>query len=202
MRVVAIGAGAWGKNIIRNLSEMGVLAGIVEGNSESLSSSGICYPDVMLFADTTAALASNCDAVAIATPTPSHYEIVMAALAAGKDVFVEKPVTHSVDQARELVAAARVADRILMVGHLLLYQPAITWIREHVAAGGIGHLFSIRHERLGLGRARSAESVIWDIGVHDMAVMLYLVGSPPERVRGTGHRMLGLGRRGRGPRAS
>ena len=194
MRVVAIGAGAWGKNIIRNLDELGVLAGIVEGNSERLNGYGEQYPGVSLFEDWRAALESaDCDAVTIATPTPSHFEIAMAAIEAGKDVFVEKPLTHSSGEARQLVDAARYRNVILMVGHLLIYQPAIAWIRDYVASGEIGELFSIRHERLNLGRARSAENVIWDIGVHDMAVMLYLVGEAPERVRGTGHRMLGLG---------
>lgn len=193
MRIVAIGAGAWGKNIIRNLYDMGVLAGIVEASDERLNNYAEQYPGVSLFEDWRAALESDCNAVAIATPTPSHFEIAMAALEAGKDVFVEKPLTHSSAEARQLVDAADHRSAVLMVGHLLLYQPAIAWIREYVAAGEIGHLFSIRHERLNLGRARSAENVIWDIGVHDMAIMLYLVGEAPTRVRGTGHRMLGLG---------
>ena len=193
MRVVAIGAGAWGKNIIRNLAEIGALGGIVDGNADRLNEFGEQYPQAALFADYRAALESDCEAVAIATPTPSHFEIAMAALEAGKDVFVEKPLTHSSAQARQLVDAARHKNAILMVGHLLIYQPAIAWIRDYVAAGEIGELFSIRHERLNLGRARSAENVIWDIGVHDMAIMLYLVGMAPDRVRGTGHRMLGLG---------
>lgn len=193
MRIVAIGAGAWGKNIIRNLNELGVLAGIVEGSSERLNEYAEQYPGVSLFEDWRAALESDCNAVAVATPTPSHFEIAMAALEAGKDVFVEKPLTHSSAEARQLVDAADHRGAILMVGHLLLYQPAIAWIRDYVAAGEIGSLFSIRHERLNLGRARSAENVIWDIGVHDMAIMLYLVGESPTRVRGTGHRMLGLG---------
>ena len=189
---MAVGAGAWGKNIVRNLDELGVLSGIVEGNNDLLNAYANDHAGLSLYADRRAALASDCDAVAIATPTPAHYEIAMAAIAAGKDVFVEKPMTHSSAQAREMVEAAEAGGRILMVGHLLMYQPAIAWIREYVAAGEIGELFSIRHERLNLGRARSAENVIWDIGVHDMAIMLYLVGSAPERVRGTGHRMLGL----------
>ncbi|WP_353248072.1 Gfo/Idh/MocA family oxidoreductase [Salinisphaera sp. T31B1] len=192
MRVVAIGAGAWGKNIIRNLHELDALGGIVEGNGERLNEYAEQYPGVSLFEDWRAALESDCVAVAIATPTPSHYEIAMAALEAGKDVFVEKPLTHSSAQARQLVDAAEHRGAVLMVGHLLLYQPAIAWIKDYIAAGQIGELFSIRHERLNLGRARSAENVIWDIGVHDMAIMLYLVGQAPERVRGTGHRMLGL----------
>lgn len=193
MRIAVIGAGAWGKNIIRNLAELDALGGIVEGNAERLNEYGESYPQASLYADYRAALQSDCEAVAIATPTPSHFEIAMAALEAGKDVFVEKPLTHSVAEARQLVDAAAHSDAILMVGHLLIYQPAIAWIRDFVASGELGELFSIRHERLNLGRARSAENVIWDIGVHDMAIMLYLIGESPERVRGTGHRMLGLG---------
>jgi predicted dehydrogenase len=192
MRIVAIGAGAWGKNIIANLAALEALTGIADNHADRLCAYGWQYPSVALFTDWRAALATDCDAVAIATPTPTHFEVAAAALTAGKDVFVEKPLTHSTGQARELVALAAAQKRILMVGHLLLYQPAIAWIRDYVAAGEIGALFSIRHERLNLGRARSAENVIWDSGVHDMALMLYLVGSMPERIRGTGHRMLGL----------
>lgn len=192
MKVVAIGAGAWGRNIVRNLDELGVLSGIVEGNNERLNAYATVHPELALYADWRQALASDCDAVAIATPTPAHFEIALAALQAGKDVFVEKPLTHSSAEARQLVAAAEAGERILMVGHLLLYQPAIAWIKAYVEAGHIGDLLSVRHERLNLGRARSVENVIWDIGVHDMAIMLYLVGMSPARIRGTGHRMLGL----------
>ena len=192
MKIVAIGAGAWGRNVIRNLEDLGVLAGIVESNNERLNAYAEEHPDLSLFADWRAALASECDAVAIATPTASHYEIASAALEAGKDVFVEKPLTPTSAEARELVDIADRRQRILMVGHLLMYQPAIAWMKAYVEAGHLGQLFSIRHERLNLGRARSAENVIWDIGVHDMAVMLYLTGTAPDRVRATGHRMLGL----------
>ncbi|RJS93341.1 Gfo/Idh/MocA family protein [Salinisphaera sp. Q1T1-3] len=192
MKIVAIGAGAWGKNIIRNLEALGALSGIVEGNNERLNAYAEGHPALALHADWRAALDSDCDAVAIATPTASHYEIASAALAAGKDVFVEKPITHCSREARALADMARERGRILMVGHLLLYQPAIAWMKDYVEAGHLGELFSVRHERLNLGRARSAENVIWDIGVHDMAIMLYLIGSAPARVRGTGHRMLGL----------
>jgi len=192
MQIVAIGAGAWGKNIVRNLAELDALAGIVERNAERREEYGAQYPSATIYADWPAALASDCAAVAIATPTAVHYEIAAAALRAGKDVFVEKPVTPTSAEARALADLARAQNRIFMVGHLLLYQPAVSWLGDYVRSGAIGELFSIRHERLNLGRARSAENVIWDIGVHDMAVMLYLVGEKPRRVRGTGHRMLGL----------
>lgn len=192
MRIVAIGAGAWGKNIIRNLAALGALSGIADNHPDRLDAYGREYPDASLFGDWRAALDSDCDAVAVATPTATHFDVVKAALEAGKDVFVEKPLTQSSAEARELVQLADRAGRVLMVGHLLLYQPAIRWIRDYVAAGAIGDLFSIRHERLNLGRARSTDNVVWDIGVHDMALMLYLVGSPPARVRASGHRLLGL----------
>ena len=192
MRIVAICAGAWGKNIIRNLHELGVLAAFVEPNADRRSDFSRQYPDASALADWREALTDGHDAVAIATPTARHAEIATAALQAGKDVFVEKPVTPTSGEARALADLALQNERILMVGHLLLYQPAVAWLRDYVATGAIGKLLSIRHERLNLGRARSAENVVWDIGVHDMAVMLYLVGEKPERVRATGHRMLGL----------
>jgi len=192
MRVVAVGAGAWGRNIVRNLAELDALAGIAERNAERRKELAAQYPDTTIHSNWREALAEAYDAVAIATPTTAHYEVAAAALAAGKDVFVEKPVTPTAEQARALTDLAHRHGRILMIGHLLLYQPAVAWIRDHVADGAIGELFSIRHERLNLGRARSMENVIWDIGVHDMAVMLYLVGEKPTRVRATGHRMLGL----------
>lgn len=192
MRIVAIGAGAWGKNIIRNLSELNVLAGFVEPTDDRRMDFAARYPEAAAHATWQEALAADYDAVAIATPTARHGEIAAAALRAGKDVFVEKPITPTSDEARLLAALAEDNNRILMVGHLLLYQPAVAWMREYVTSGAIGELLSIRHERLNLGRARCAENVVWDIGVHDMAVMLYLVGEKPERVRGTGHRMLGL----------
>lgn len=192
MKIVVIGAGAWGKNVIRNLHELQALAGIVDCNRSRLGSYAQAYPEAALYEDWRVALASECDAVMIATPTPTHYEIALAAIQAGKDVLVEKPVTPNSETARDLAETARQAGRILMVGHLLLYQPAILWIKEYIEAGHLGQLFSIRHERLNLGRARSAENVLWDIGVHDMAVMLYIAGKQPRRVRGTGHRLLGL----------
>lgn len=193
MKVAVIGAGAWGKNIIRNLFELDALGAFCDPSVEKLAILAAEYPHATAYSDWREMLAGDYPAVAIATPTPLHFEMAKAALEAGKDVFVEKPLTHDSEQARELVDLAEREHRVLMVGHLLLYQPAITWIRDFLSAGELGELFSIRHERLTLGRARSAENVLWDIGVHDLAVMLYLIGEQPEQVRASGHRMLKLG---------
>lgn len=193
MSVAVIGAGAWGKNIIRNLSELGALAAISDPNPDKLDAYAHDYPRIDTFVDWRELLASDTAAIAIATPTPAHFEMACAALQAGKDVFVEKPMTHSSDQAQELVQLADKRGCVLMVGHLLLYQPAVSWIKEFIVSGELGELYGIRHERLSLGRARPVENVLWDVGVHDVAMMLYLVEQSPCAVRASGHRMLKLG---------
>lgn len=192
MKVGVIGAGAWGKNIIRNLAELGALAAIAETDPARRREFETGYPEAAT-GSVDELLASDIDGVAIATPTPTHHDLATQALRAGKDVFIEKPMTPDSATARALVDLAERENRVLMVGHLLLYQPAITWIREFVASGELGELFGIRHERLTLGRARSVENVLWDIGVHDIAVLLYLVGQAPEHIRASGHHMLKLG---------
>lgn len=193
MSVAVIGAGAWGKNIVRNLAELGALAGLCDPDPDKLDAYAKEYPNAQMYLDWEELLASDVKAIAIATPTPLHFPIAQAALAVGKDVFVEKPITHDSEQAQALVRLADQEKRILMVGHLLLYQPAVAWIKDFIASGKLGDLYGVRHERLTLGRARSVENVLWDIGVHDMAVMLYLVGESPSKVRASGHRMLKIG---------
>lgn len=193
MRVGVIGAGAWGKNVIRNLAELDALAAICEPSPDKLDEYRAIYPQARGHTDYRELIDSDVDAVAVVTPTPSHFEMAEAALLADKDVFVEKPLTHDRASTAALVELAARRDRILMVGHLLLYQPAITWIREYLSSGALGELYGVRHERLTLGRARSVENVLWDIGVHDMAVMLYLIGQAPTHIRASGHRMLRLG---------
>lgn len=194
MKVGVIGAGAWGKNIIRNLAELDALGAICDPDEDKLVVYAAEYPEAATFSDWRGMIASDVPAIAIATPTPLHYEMAEAALRAGKDVYVEKPLTHSSAQARALTDQAAEGGRVLMVGHLLLYQPAVSWIKEYLATGALGDLYGIRHERLTLGRARSAENVLWDIGVHDIAVMLYLTGEDQAtEVRASGHRLLKLG---------
>lgn len=193
MSVAVIGAGAWGKNIIRNLSELGVLAAICDPDPVKLAAYADDYPQATAFIDWRDLLVSDIPAVVIATPTPLHFEMALAALDADKDVFVEKPLTHNSQQARELAQLAEARGRILMVGHLLLYQPAVAWVKNYILSGELGELYGIRHERLSLGRVRPAENVLWDVGVHDIAMLLYLVEQSPCAVRASGHRMLKLG---------
>src|SRR5690606_8540478 len=116
--------------------------------------------------------------------------IAREALLAGKDVLVEKPMALSAAEAAELVALARERGRILMVGHLVLFQPAVQWLKKYLAAGIIGQIKSLHHERLNLGTARSVENALWSMGVHDVAVMLHLVDNHLERIEATGQRVL------------
>ena len=155
MKIAVIGAGNWGINLVRNLNDLGVLSHVAEAVPELrdrvLSETG----DIALLDDYRPLLDADINGVAIATPVPTHATIAGDFLAAGKDVFVEKPMTFTVAEAEDLVERANQQKGILMVGHLLLYQPAIAWIKEYLDAGKLGKVFSFHQERMKLGRARS-----------------------------------------------
>ncbi|MCR4392076.1 MAG: Gfo/Idh/MocA family oxidoreductase [Candidatus Acetothermia bacterium] len=190
MKVGLIGAGGWGKNLARTLHELGALGGIAEIRPDLRAELSILYPDVPLYLHHYALLESDLPAVAVATPAATHSALAKEALLAGKHVFVEKPLALATHEAEELVALARKRGRVLMVGHLLLYQPAVRWIKEFLDSGALGEIWSLHQERLNLGRARSVENALWSLGVHDVAVVLYLVGREPGEVRVVGQAAL------------
>ena len=187
MKIAVIGAGHWGINLVRNLHELGVLSHVVEKNPETVDVVSKEISDVQFINDYDSLLSSDIDAVAIATPTVTHHEIALKFLEHGKDVFIEKPMTISTKEAEELVRVAETNQRILMVGHILLYQPAIDFIKSYIDQGYLGKIYHLHQERLKLGQVRTVENVIWSLGIHDIAVLLYLVGSSPERIDFTGH---------------
>ncbi|RFA25876.1 oxidoreductase [Alkalilimnicola ehrlichii] len=183
VRVGVIGAGAWGSNLVRNFHQLGVLGGIADNCPQRCQALRQTYPDIPCHRDMQALLASEVDAVAVATPVKSHYEVVKAALLSGKDVFVEKPLTTNLAKAEELQALASRLGRILVVGHLVLFQPAVQWIRDYLREGRLGTIRSIHQERLNLGRVRDYENALWCLGSHDVAVQLYLLDSLPHELR-------------------
>jgi len=190
--VAVVGAGGWGRNLVRNLHELGALhtiADIDPGHRRAMSEA---YPEVGVTADMAAILQDpDIEAVIIATPVGTHHALVQQALEAGKDVFVEKPLTLSGEEAWQLVALAEQRERLLMVGHLLLFQPAIHWLRDFLAAGRIGQVHSVHQERLGLGRARGYENALWCLGTHDVAVQRFLLpGHTPQQMSVHGQCML------------
>lgn len=186
MTIGVIGAGNWGKNLVRTFYRLGELAGVAEVNPELQKAIRSGYPGVMVYKEAEEIIASDIPAVAVATPAHTHYQVAREALLAGKDVFVEKPLALSRAEAEELVDLAAAKNRILMAGHLLLYQPAIQWLKNYIASGAVGDLAYLSQERLKLGRVRAVENVLWSFGVHDVAVLLYLVGEKPREVNAVG----------------
>lgn len=190
MRIGVIGAGNWGKNLIRTLHHMGVLGGFAEMSEPLRADVSRSYPAIPAFSEHKDLLASPVEAVVIATPVATHHPVASEALLAGKDVFVEKPLAMTEKEARDLADLAVASGRVLMVGHLLLYQPAIRWIKSQFGNETVGELRSLHQERLNLGKARSVENALWSLGAHDVAVLLYLVGASPTHTFATGQRIL------------
>ena len=187
MKIAVIGAGHWGINLVRNLHALEVLSHVVETDPEIINAVSEEMPDAQFLNEYNDLLSSDVDAVAIATPAGTHYEIASHFLKSGKDVFIEKPMTLCSKEARDLVSDAEHNASVLMVGHMLLYQPAIQFIKSYLEQGHLGRIYHLHQDRLKLGRVRTEENVLWSLGVHDIAVLLYLVGSSPEKVEFSGH---------------
>ncbi len=189
-----IGAGPWGRNIVRTLHGMGALHSVVESGNGAREAVERDFPGVRVIADYGELLGDpSVGSVAVATPAPSHHRVAKTCLQAGKDVFVEKPIALTSAEAADLVEAADKGSRVLMTGHLLLYKPAIIFVREYLAAGHLGKVYTFHQERLKHGKARSVENALWSLGVHDVAALLYLAGSAVTGVMFSGHSGLQAG---------
>lgn len=184
-KVAVAGAGAWGKNHVRTFHALGALAGVVEPSADLRTGLAEAYPGLPLWTDLSEAL-PHADGIVLATPAPLHAAMARQCLEAGKGVLVEKPMTLDVVEAEGLVASEASSSGFLMVGHLLLYQPAIQELKRRLDGGLIGRVYRIHQERLNHGRARRVENVWWSFACHDLAVLLYLMGESPNRVRATG----------------
>lgn len=185
--IACIGGGYWGKNLIRNFSALGVLNAICDSDEQKLREFRAQYPDSRTFLSYTEILQdTSIAAVAIATPAETHAMLVREALLAGKDVFVEKPLCLSVSQGKQLVELARQHQRILMVGHLLWYHPAILKLKELIDAGELGRIQYVYSNRLNLGKIRREENILWSFAPHDLSVILGLLGEMPIRVQAQG----------------
>ena len=190
-QVIVVGSGHWGKNLVRNFYELESLAGVVEISPDLQARFRKQYPNVTLFTDYAKALAVEGTAIVLATPAPTHYILALQALQAGKDVFVEKPMTLHADEARKLAEYAEAHNRILMVGHLLLYQPAISWMRNYLNAGKAGKVKHIATHRLNLGKVRKQENAWWSLAPHDVSIVIDLLGSPDlENVKASSYSRL------------
>jgi len=182
--IACIGAGYWGKNLIRNFHALGVLRTICDGSSEVLESFAKQYSDVNGCTHVSEVLADkDVIAVSIATPAETHYELILQALKAGKHVYVEKPLCLDEQQANECIELSNELGLTLMVGHLLWYHPVVLEIQRAVQSGELGKLRYIYSNRLNMGLLRSEENVLWSFAPHDISMILGLVGSEPESVQ-------------------
>jgi UDP-2-acetamido-3-amino-2,3-dideoxy-glucuronate N-acetyltransferase len=187
LRIGVIGTGYWGKNLLRNFNDIGVLAAICDTQPDVVESYVGMYPDAACFTDVAKMLESDAvDAVAIAAPAILHYDLALMALRAGKHVFVEKPLCLDVAETDEIIELAAHHDLRLMVGHLLLYHPAFVALAGMVVAGGIGKLRYIYSNRLSLGKIRREENALWSFAPHDISMILQLAQRMPREIVATG----------------
>ena len=185
--VAVIGSGYWGKNLIRNFHNLGVLKLICDKNETVLSVFKKQYEGI----DTCLALADvlardDIKGVVVATPAETHFNLAQESLLAGKHVYVEKPLVLHEEQGRELIALAEEKNKVLMVGHLLQYHPVFVRLREMAAAGELGRINYIYSHRLNLGKIRREENILWSFAPHDLSMILALAGEQPEAVMSTG----------------
>ncbi|MFW5753075.1 MAG: Gfo/Idh/MocA family protein [Planctomycetota bacterium] len=192
VRIGLIGGGYWGKNLARNFAELGVLAAICDADSDSLGKYADLYPDVELSPSWSDVIdMPQVNAVAIATPPDTHYQMAEAAFAAGKDVFVEKPICHQREEARALNAKAAAAGSVLMTGHLLQYHAVLAEMRRLVQAGDLGRVRHVEARRLNIGKIYTERNVMWNFAPHDVSLALAMFGDAlPEAVSCEGHNLL------------
>jgi UDP-2-acetamido-3-amino-2,3-dideoxy-glucuronate N-acetyltransferase len=187
MKLTVVGAGYWGVNLIRVFNRMKVLGCICDFNLQRLQHLAKEYPEVPVESSYDVVLDDpSSDAIVIATPAETHYGLAKQALLAGKDVFVEKPMTLRADETEELTLLAESRGRILMVGHLLEFHPAVTRLQELIEEGRLGRIEYIYSNRLNLGKVRREENALWSFAPHDISVILLLLKQLPIQVTATG----------------
>jgi len=191
MKVAVLGAGYWGKNLVRVFSQLGVLSVVCDSDTGVLKEMRGLYQGLVCTTDYNDILKdSSIKVVAIATPAESHFILAKAALLAGKDLFIEKPLAMVLKEGEELVGLAKKRNKILMVGHILYYHPAVIKLKQLVEQGVIGKIQYIYSNRLNIGRLRTQENILWSFAPHDISAMLMFTGEPPLRVSSFGEAYL------------
>lgn len=184
IKISVIGCGYWGKNLVRNFSQLGALYSVCDASQELATKASQDYGVPVHTLDQV--LQSDVDGVVIAAPAAQHYTLTKQALKAGKHVFVEKPLSLNVNEAQELCSLSKAVDRKLMVGHLLQYHPAFLELKRLMSKGQLGRLQYVYSNRLNLGKFRNEENILWSFAPHDISMILALAGDIPESVYATG----------------
>jgi UDP-2-acetamido-3-amino-2,3-dideoxy-glucuronate N-acetyltransferase len=184
MKIAVVGCGHWGKNLVRNFYELGVLDAVCDSNLNSIRFINQNYPKVETVENFDELLARvDLDALVIATPSGTHYELARKSLEAGKNVYVEKPLATKLDEAKELQRIAEEKDLVLMVGHLLLYHPAVNKLKSLIEAGELGEIQYVNSDRRNFNRNHRRDgNVMWDLAPHDFSMMSYILSAEPSEI--------------------
>src|SRR5256884_8360495 len=185
LRFGVIGWGYWGPKIARNLDSLShaAVTMVADTDASRFTKLAVNQPWIQTTTLIEDIFRSDVDAIVIATPVSTHFQLAREALLHGKHVLVEKPLTANVAQAEELVELATKQQRILMVGHTFEYNPAVNELRKLVQGGDLGKIYCIEAERVNLGLFRSDINVIWDLAPHDISILLYLLGKKPDQIK-------------------
>jgi UDP-2-acetamido-3-amino-2,3-dideoxy-glucuronate N-acetyltransferase len=185
--VAVVGCGDWGKNLVRNFSELGSLRAVCDTDPARLEAClGRSGDAVRLTGFDDVLRREDVNAVVIATPSATHYDLAKKAIAAGRDVLVEKPMALDLGEAEELVSSAAAVGRILMVGHVLLFHPAVSRLKSMIDRGELGRINYIYSNRLNLGKFRTEENILWSFAPHDISIILHLLNALPVYVSSSG----------------
>ena len=181
VRVGVIGLGYWGPKLARNFYELthAELTWVSDLDQSRLDHISSLYPGVRTTRDYRELLASDVDAVCVATPVRTHYQLALEALKAGKHILVEKPLAACSDQAEHIVSEGLLRDRIVMVGHTFVYNPAVIAIRDIIASGDLGEIYYVSAARVNLGLFQRDINVIWDLAPHDISILTFILGMQP-----------------------
>jgi predicted dehydrogenase len=191
VRVGVAGLGHWGPNLARNFAEVADLAWICDRDEERVGSFAARYPDARATTRFDELLDDpELDAVVLATPAVTHFELTRASLLAGKHVFVEKPLSLSATLGEQLVALAEERGLVLMPGHLLLYHPGVAKLKDLIDSDELGRLLYVYGNRQNLGQIRRDENALWSLGAHDLSVILHLAGEEPAEAWARGESFL------------
>ena len=189
LRFGVIGWGYWGPKIARNLDSLPGAAVTMVADTDAcrLKNLAVNQPWIQTTTQIEDIFQSDVDAIIIATPVSTHFQLAHEALLYGKHVLVEKPLTTCVAEAEELVALAQQQQRILMVGHTFEYNPAVNELHKLMQSGDLGRIYCIETERVNLGLFRNDVNVIWDLAPHDISILLYLLDKKPEKIKVQAH---------------
>jgi predicted dehydrogenase len=183
-RVGVVGLGYWGPNLARNLAAIPgcELSWLCDPSEQARERAARTFAGVPVTGELSELLTDrSLDAIMLATPVATHAELATSVLRAGKHCFVEKPLATETAAAEHAVAAAAQAGRVLMVGHLLEFHPAVGRLKELIDSGELGELYYVYGNRVNLGQLRADENALWSLGAHDVSVVLHLVGEEPEQ---------------------